>query len=261
MKKSRYSKIMLFINCIIFILIPVSANAAEARFISQLVPENVSSTQSFTVILQFRNTSGSHWSNADAPVVESIKPTDWGSRQIKMQEKTVRRGEIATFQATLKAPYKPGTYSFQWQIKSHQQGWRDAKSPAINIHVKQDDPALLSEFMIQKFPGLKKGNEYFAIVKRGEVYPITLIFKNRGTKSWSAPEIELMLKNRQDISIWSITHVPLKANESIAPGEVKAFHFNIIAPLKPGIYPFQWQLRRGPTWFGQPSDMVTVTVQ
>lgn len=244
-----------------FILIPVQSLAADARFISQLVPESVSAGQSFTVVLQYRNTSGGQWRNTDGTALKPVKSSHWSTAQIGMQEKAVKRGEIATFQASLKAPSKAGNYSFQWQIRNVRQGWNGPKSPKINIQVKQEDPAWQSEFLIQKLPKMQKGNEYFAILKRGEVYPVTIIFKNRGTKDWTEKDIKLALKHRMDAATWSITQVPMKKHEIVAPGEVKAFHFNIIAPLSPGIYPFQWQLKHDSDWFGNPSEKVTITVQ
>jgi hypothetical protein len=247
--------------CLLLLLLPLTSHAADARFISQLVPESVTAGEQFTVVLQYRNTSSRTWQQNDGTVLQSLTRRTWGTREIKMMEKKVRRGEIATFQAKLVAPRKGGTYDFRWQIKSNREGWRGPRSPKLRVVVKAANPSYQSEFVIQKLTGLQKGNEFFAILKRGQVYPVTLIFKNQGRKPWRADDIGLHIKHRQDVSVWSIKEVGLKDGEVIAPGEVKAFHFKIIAPLKPGIYPFQWQLKRGPSWFGAKSDKVTITVQ
>jgi len=240
---------------------PTLVFAAEARFISQLVPESVAAGQEFNILIQYRNISGQTWQSKDGIILQASKSKGWGNKQIKMQEKTVRKGGLATFQMTLKAPLKAGSYPFQWQLRNVRHGWRAAKTPELLIKVNQFDRAMQSKFLIQKIPRLQKGNEFFAILKRGQVYPVTLIFKNRGTQRWPANRVSLNIKHRQDNSVWSVNRVSMKAHENIAPGEVKAFHFNIIAPLEPGIYPFQWQLKNGPSWFGEPSDKVTITVQ
>ncbi len=241
-----------------------AANSASSRvkFISQVVPVNMTAGEKYQIVVQYKNLSRTPWRRQGAyrltPAPAMAKSWRLKERRIRMEENT-GPGEVATFRFEITAPARGGSYEVQWQMHHEGSGLLGARSPLLKVNIKEH-AKIDAEFIHQHLPELKKSGEYYTILKRGSVYPVTLSFKNKGRVAWTGARIKL--KTRQAGTLWMVEQIDLKARERIMPGEIKSFKFNIITPLEPGIYPFQWQLYDSETgWIGQMSEPVTITVQ
>ena len=89
-----------------------------------------------------------------------------------------------------------------------------------------------------------------------EVAPITIEMKNSGTGEWdSNVHLGPSLRN------WKIASWETEESKNVEPGTTKTFRFSIVAPAKPGSYPFQFRLARRNHPFGEPTPEVTIQVQ
>jgi len=109
----------------------------------------------------------------------------------------------------------------------------------------QDDAELLMQLVPDQ---VKSGTQFTALMQ----------FRNLGTSTWSgAKGYHLAARGK---SQWGITKVALPAGKRIAPGETVTFKFTATAPAGSGSHTFHWQMRRGSSWIGKPSDKVDINV-
>jgi hypothetical protein len=87
----------------------------------------------------------------------------------------------------------------------------------------------------------------------GGATTVHLSMKNTGTTTWTkAKGYALYSQNPPDNSVWGIDHVDLDDTDSIQPGEIKKFIFDITAPQFEDLYDFRWQMRQvGSGGFGE----------
>jgi len=251
---------------------PGQSEAAPARnveyrvkFISQVVPTEMEGAKEYTLVVQYKNLGPNTWSgseNIQLGLVDSPDRQNWGTvRGTLDRDATVRRDEVGTFRATVRAPRKGGTYTLQWQLRSGA-GPFGEPTPKSKVTVLDAISANVAEFVSQTVPGMKKAGEYFTVLERGTVYPITLTFKNNGSVAWTMNKVRLVSQSPTQNIIWAIDQVDLRPNETVDPGEMKSFTFKIITPSRPGIYPLQWQLMDDAgAVFGTPTDKIAVTVR
>lgn len=83
----------------------------------------------------------------------------------------------------------------------------------------------------------------------GQAYSVSVVMKNTGTTTWTAPGYALRSQNPADNTTWGLSNIPVPA--SIAPNQNATFTFTVTAPATAGTYAFNWQLRQsGVEWFG-----------
>ncbi len=139
----------------------------------------------------------------------------------------------------------------------------DGSGRYVRIQKAGTGPLSLAEVQVW---GVKPDSVYVAqvmspVLTAGETASVSLRFRNSGGTAWSAAEAYVLAaQSPADNATWGVVEVPFEASESIAPGEEKTFDFTITAPSEIGDYDFQWQLRRGADWFGEPSPLVSVSV-
>lgn len=94
----------------------------------------------------------------------------------------------------------------------------------------------------------------------GETVSIRITMKNNGVSAWTKTgQFKLASQAPADNTLWGPSFVDLNENDSILPGEEKAFEFEVIVPEKEGFYNFQWQMKQdGEEWFGAKSDIKQV---
>lgn len=246
-------------------LVSVETRDNYVNFISQVVPENMQASNKYMLIVQYKNKGRHIWTNKDHYRLELFgkHARSWTIKNAELAKNSiVSPGQIATFRFELKAPKKAGKYLLQMRLKKGRKTSFGEPSPPIMINVTQGQQELDAEFLHQAIPGMQQSGEFFSIFKSGNVYPITLTFKNKGSQPWLPGIYRLVALHDKSDFFWSIGQVELKANEVVHPGQIKSFNFNVIAPLEPGIYNFQWQIRKGTkTWIGEASEQVIITVQ
>lgn len=238
----------------------------RAKFVSQVVPENMKTDTNYNVTIQYKNEGRNGWSpdNYSLVLTRPKNRQTWGVTSADFAaRKTVGPGGIATFRFNVRAPAQPGTYEFQWQMRDSS-GWESEPTPLIKVAVEPAGGAKVTEaeFVFQNVPGMKKLGEYYAILEAGKDYPVTLMFKNTGTIPWRGPRYALVAQNPRNNMNWAIDRIDLGTNDVVKPGDMKAFSFNILTPTQPGIYNFQWQLYHDDGgWFGEQSENIAITVQ
>lgn len=95
----------------------------------------------------------------------------------------------------------------------------------------------------------------------GKKYKVSLTFKNTGIRPWTRPNYLLISQNPQLNNIWSVRTIRLPSTKPIKPGQSYTFVFEVKAPVKSGIYNFQWQMFNPPAgFFGQKSINLPIKV-
>ena len=241
----------------------VETRSNRVKFISQLLPNTMEAGERYSVVVQFKNNGTSTWSRAKGYKLRlKTNRKAWKISKIKMNKnEVVPAGEVVTFRFKLTAPSKPGNYPIQWQMQKGRSYFGEP-TPVQKVLVTENKSREKAEFIYQDMPGLNKSGKLFAILQAGEVYPVTLTFKNNSNKTWRKGFVALSSQNPANNMTWSVDRIELQNNERIKPGGIKTFNFKIIAPLSPGIYPFQWQIVEGfNRWIGSKSDNISVTVK
>lgn len=116
-------------------LIPMNLS----EFVFQNVPATMVAGQSYSVILQFKNTGETVWTPGQYQLVSSAA-TDltWAVDAVDIKYNTATPPEgFQTFNFDIQAPSEPGTYPFQWQMVHKQMGRFGAMSPVLKIVVKK----------------------------------------------------------------------------------------------------------------------------
>jgi len=241
----------------------VETHVHRVKFISQLLPETMETGQEYNVVVQFKNTGSATWDRSKGYKlgIRSGKKA-WNLSRVKLDNSSVvTTNDLATFRFSLKAPDKAGIYPVQWQMLRGNK-WFGEKTPIQHVSVKEITSSSGAEFVYQDIPSLSNAGKPFAIFERGEVYQVALTFKNTSDESWVGGRFSLNAQNPPNSLTWSVDRVELKNNETVKAGNFKTFSFKIIAPLKPGIYNFQWQMVKGfNSWVGEKSENVSITVK
>ncbi len=98
----------------------------DAKFDDQDVPNEMVASRQYEVSVTMKNTGTTIWSGAKGYRLGSQKPQDtaiWGGRIFLPLNKRVLPGKKITFDFTVTAPQKPGSYHFQWRMIREGQGW------------------------------------------------------------------------------------------------------------------------------------------
>ncbi|MDH3325973.1 MAG: NBR1-Ig-like domain-containing protein [Gammaproteobacteria bacterium] len=244
-------------------MIVVEDRANRVKFISQLLPEKMETSQEYAVVIQFRNNGTSTWSrhNNYKLGLKSLQEVWNTSTELLGKNTVIPPGQIGTFQFNLKAPDKAGHFPIQWQMKKGNKSFGEP-TPKLMVEVSESKSSSGAEFVYQNVPGTQKLGALFTVLNRGEIYPVDVTFKNTSDKNWTPGHVALGAQNPANSMNWSVDRIELKSSDTILPGEIKSFSFKIIAPLKPGIYNFQWQMLRGfKTWIGEKSENISITVK
>lgn len=128
-----------------------------------------------------------------------------------------------------------------------------------------DDPSGSGYYSFNGFPGIcasdSRRAETLALSTALEVYSSSVIgynvsvtVRNTGSTAWTGSAFGLY-------SIGEISSgVSLGSSESVVPGQIKTFSFQIKYPY-PGIFKLQWRMKQGGGWFGEPTPEVRVNAK
>ncbi len=218
------------------VAIAVSETDLQAKFVSQLVPNTLKSDSNYKVTMQYQNTGSSAWSNKSGfsliPANNGVYKA-WGISSVQLPEnRTISPGEFLTLNIPVKTPKRPGSYPFQWQIAKNGTAFGD-KSPVINVRVESGKSPHQAEIVFQKVP---------KTMQAGSQYEVTVVVKNTGTSMWTSDSVSLVSQAPARNLDWFINNVEMQSKDMVLPGNMKSFAFKVVAPSKPGIYNFQWQL-------------------
>jgi len=118
--------------------------------------------------------------------------------------------------------------------------------------------------MADKGQATVPGREYDAIFVRQVVpeemttgcpHQVLIVMRNTGSRPWSWKDgIVLAYAGPEGREPWGDAWIYLEKGETIAPGQEKSFDWEANVMAGPGLYEFQWRMRREEQgWFGQSS--------
>lgn len=218
------------------VAIVVTKTDLQAKFVSQIVPNTLQSNSNYKVTMQFQNTGSSTWNNNSGfsimPAKNSVYKA-WGISSVQLpQNRTIAPGQSLTVNIPIKTPKKPGNYPFEWQMAKNGKVFGE-KSPKINIRVESGEKPNQAEIVFQRVQSSMKAKNQ---------YEVTVVVKNTGTSMWSADSVSLVSQAPAKNLDWFINNIEMQDRDMVLPGSMKSFTFKVVAPQKPGIYNFQWQL-------------------
>lgn len=89
-------------------------------------------------------------------------------------------------------------------------------------------------------------------VVAGQVFPVTIVLRNTGTKPWPSEQFQLRSVEPQDNLSWGAGFIILRQGSTVAPGGEAVYRSYLKAPSTPGEVGFRWQVvRDGKSWFGE----------
>jgi serine protease len=224
-----------------------------AAFISQAVPDTMVAGQTYSMPVTMKNVGATYWSASEYSqrkyYLRSQNPPGnftWGRNRVVLPT-SVAPGTEVTFPVEVVAPWRPGTYNFQWQMMQDFYGSFGDLTPNVSIHVTPS--ANSAAFMSQSVP---------AFMVPDTDYKVSITMKNVGTSTWTANTPYKLGTTSPDG--WDLDSVELPA--TVPPGALATFKFEVTAPSQSGSYDFQWRMVQGDAgWFGELTPNVTVLVR
>ena len=114
----------------------------DAQFISQVVPEGMSPSETTTVTITMKNNGLTTWTNGDKIKLFSENAsgnTTWGSNRITfLNTESVLYGETWEFSFEITAPSTPGSYNFQWRMLQEGGGFGKFGDFTDNVIIEVD---------------------------------------------------------------------------------------------------------------------------
>ena len=233
------------------VAITVRSPLSQAAFVSQTVPTNLATGQTFNVSVVVRNTGDTVWPAGGVFQLAARNPADnliFGTNRVALTS-TVAPGSLATFGFVLRAPATVGSYNHQWQMVQEGVGGFGDLTPNVAISVGGTIDSAI--FVSQSVPASMVG---------AQRYPVAVTMRNTGTTTWeAATKYKLSAQNPVDNRNWGDYRILLAA--PVPPGGSVTFSWTATAPSPAGNYNFQWRmLREGVGWFGQSSANLVIPV-
>jgi hypothetical protein len=236
----RKEKIFLFIIIIGLISFPCSNALADwnAAVQGHTIPASMRPGEVRQMSVTMLNTGTDTWTRAfDLLYSRNVPENLWGVFGIYLDEgESIAQGETKTFTFYITAPDTPGAYNCDWQMRSFgpREWWGEQLVVPVEVTESSGTPLMDAEVVSHTIP---------SSMAPGEVREVSVTMSNSGTTTpWVYPDHRLYSKNSPE-TLWGITTKLLNNGETIAPGETKTFSFFIIAPLTPGTYNCNWQMR------------------
>ncbi len=107
----------------------------DAAFVEQSVPDAMTAGQSYEVFVTLKNTGIKPWRASEAYRLAYLSGNrDWILERVELPS-TVEPGSIVKFEFKVKAPQKPGTYSFHWGMVQDGVAAFGERAPQVWVNV------------------------------------------------------------------------------------------------------------------------------
>jgi len=118
--------------------IPVNYNRYQAQFVSQTVKSVMYVGEFYNVSITMKNTGSTIWPGGTTIKLGSQNPQDnstWGTNRVVLPN-AVWPGSQYTFNFTVTAPSRIGSYNFQWRMLEEGVQWFGDYTPNVVVQVK-----------------------------------------------------------------------------------------------------------------------------
>jgi RHS repeat-associated protein len=135
----------------------------DASFREQTVPPAMTAGAVYSVAVAMTNIGTTAWTSGASYVLGSQNPQDnvtWGGGRAAL-ERTVRPGQIATFNFQVTAPNTPGTYDFQWKMVQDGVEWFGGATP--NVAVTVTAPTAAPTISVSRTPATMVAGQAFTL--------------------------------------------------------------------------------------------------
>jgi hypothetical protein len=234
----------------------------NSNFVSQSVPGNMVTGETYKVIVTFMNVGTTTWKPDEYKLriesgPEASAVNVWGVSDVNLSY-NVEPGKTVSFELKVTAPSTDGAYQFVSKMMhgDYYFGQSNERTdvtvgPKVNIQETVNSGA----FVEQTVPKL---------MKMGSTHKVSITFTNTGKTAWTPGKYRLVnLDSKGDAlnnKLWDVESVEL--TETIAPGATKVFIFKVTAPHEKGNYLFQWRMSSSDGGlFGDATNAVDVVVQ
>jgi len=227
----------------------VKYTSMDSAFVSQFVGSSMAAGQTYQVAVTFKNQGFENWTNAGGYRMITLNSSTWGIGSVYLGNgETIEPGQSKTFYFYVTAPAAPGVYNLQTKMYRNGFGSFGVQANTPNVTVTVRANAARNVSMIAP-----------ASVKAGSTFQVSVDMLNVGTNTWTLGG-GYVLAPTTGFPIWNAASMPLLPADSIVKGAHKVFAFNCTAPASPGSYKMSWQMKAGPTYFGDQSIAKTITV-
>jgi len=227
----------------------VKYNACDSVPGGQFTTSQMAAGQTYQVAVVYQNTGLETWTNAGGYRLITLNSSTWGIGSIYLANSdAIAPGQSKTFYFYVTAPATPGSYNLQTKMYRNGFGSFGVQANTPNVTVTVRSNAARNVSMIAP-----------ASVKAGSTFQVSVDMLNVGTNTWTLGG-GYVLAPTTGFPIWNAASIPLLPADSIVKGAHKVFAFNCTAPASPGSYKMSWQMKAGPTYFGDQSIAKTITV-
>jgi len=242
----------------------------DASVVSVSFPNEMYAGHAYTLYIRLKNTGTTIWTPGYYKLVlaysdKRMPPFQPWDVTIVNVRSNANSGSDVTFSFSITAPKIPGSYNFEWRMESPGGYFGEATSPSMmNVLAGGSDNEQLTTnetasgdnaaFLMQIMP-----NE----MTPDKSYEVSVTMQNTGKSTWSKGQYSLnfpdSLLNVANSKL-DYVNIVLPLN-SVEPGKEVTFDFTVKAPSAPGEYDFQWIMKHGSEYFGQPSQRYVVQVR
>jgi len=238
----------------------------NAEYINQAVPTHMMGGQTYKVWVTMKNTGKTSWNSvSESPagqyklgfvsdLTDGSKYMNLNSLPVSLNQ-TVAPGESANFEFAVTAPSQAGSYYFQTMMMQNN-SYFGQKSNGVWITVDgggSSSSLNSSNFIEQRIP-MK--------MTSGTEYKISITMSNNGQTAWTKDRYALALIDSKmlpmSFNTWDVGYVEVP--ETVWPGTLVTFEFNVKAPTTENIYPLQFSIMESGRPFGTPTPAVEVSV-
>ena len=182
------------------------------------LPSSLRTGETRVVTVRMRNTGGTTWTASKGYQLGSQSPvnnTTWGLNR-KAVSGSVAPNGVHSFKLTIKAPSKPGSYSFRWRMRRNGTWFGDASaSRTITVTSPPADKA-----MFVSYSGLPSS------MTTGSTKTVTVTMRNTGGTTWTAGAgYQLGSQSPANNTTWGVNRKAVSG--SVAPNGVHSFRFTI----------------------------------